>query len=57
MSAFAPLVVAKRSSISAQSWTLQLRSPGIERALPSAMVATDAVNLSLLWADDRTALG
>jgi hypothetical protein len=30
---------------------------GIERAFPSAMVATDAVNLSVLWTDDRTALG
>src|SRR5262249_52682184 len=36
---------------------LQLRSLGIERAFPSAMVATDAVNLSVLWTDDRTALG
>src|SRR5262245_25305842 len=35
----------------------QFASLGIERALPSAMVATDAANLSVLWADDRTALG
>jgi hypothetical protein len=36
---------------------LVVRSLGIERALPSAMVATEAANLSIIWADDRTALG
>jgi len=34
----------------AQSWTLQLRAPGIERALPSAMVATGAMFVSVTWA-------
>src|SRR5262249_25739062 len=36
---------------------LVVRSLGIERALQSAMVATEAANLSIIWADDRTALG
>src|SRR5262249_16014862 len=36
---------------------LVVRSLGIGRALQSAMVATEAANLSIIWADDRTALG
>src|SRR5262245_49335093 len=35
---------------------LVVRSLGIGRALQSAMVATEAANLSIIWADDRTAL-
>ena len=41
----------------AQSRTLKLRALGIERALPSAMVATGAAFVSVTWAGNTSAAG